>query len=241
MPNGDLTRLFQTVRPGGASKRLTGGAGPSSRSGHGDLLNFAIQKEVRLGETESPTPPAEREDELLEGCRAGDLEAFEKLYQTNGPRMKSIALNLLGNVGDAEDAVQEAFLKIFRGAKAFRGGAAFSTWTYRVLVNTCYDALRRRKSRPVAGPLGASGGEVAVAADPVADPPLRLALEKAVARLDPRHRAVFLLFSVEGFTHGEIARILGIPEGTSKTFLFEAKRKLQRWLGTLPRAAGVAS
>ena len=101
-----------------------GGAGPSSGSGHGDLLNFAIQKEVRLGETESPTPPSEREDELHEGCRAEDLEAFEKLYQTNGPRMKSIALNLLGNVGDAEDAVQEAFLKIFRGAKAFRGALA---------------------------------------------------------------------------------------------------------------------
>src|SRR6266496_4503652 len=74
MPNGDLTRSFQTVRPGGASKRLTGGAGPPSRSGHGDLLNFAVQKEVRLGETESPTPPAVREDELLEGCRAGDLD-----------------------------------------------------------------------------------------------------------------------------------------------------------------------
>jgi RNA polymerase sigma-70 factor (ECF subfamily) len=155
--------------------------------------------------------------------------------------MKSITLNLLGNVGDAEDAVQEAFLKIFRGAKTFRGGAAFSTWTYRILVNTCYDALRRRKSRPVAGPLDAAGAQVAVAADPVADHPLRLALEKAVARLNPRHRAVFFLFAVEGFTHGEIARILGIPEGTSKTFLFEAKKKLQRWLGARPEAARVAS
>jgi RNA polymerase sigma-70 factor (ECF subfamily) len=149
--------------------------------------------------------------------------------------MRSIAWNLLGNTGDAEDAVQEAFLKIYRGAKTFRGGAAFSTWTYRVLVNTCYDALRRRKSRPVAASLdadlAASGrGALSGAAPPGADHPLRLALEKAVARLHPRHRAVFLLFAVEGFTHGEIGRILGIPEGTSKTFLFEAKKKLQRWL-----------
>ncbi|HEX9303829.1 MAG TPA: RNA polymerase sigma factor [Thermoanaerobaculia bacterium] len=182
-----------------------------------------------------------REDELLEGCRAGDLEAFERLYRTNGPRMKSIALNLLGNVGDAEDALQETFLKIFRGAKTFRGGSAFSTWTYRVLVNTCYDSLRRRKSRPVAGPLDAAGAGVTAAADPVADHPLRLALEKSVARLDSRRRAVFLLFAVHGFTHGEIARILGIPEGTSKTLLFEAKKKLQRWLGARPPAEGVAS
>jgi RNA polymerase sigma-70 factor (ECF subfamily) len=152
----------------------------------------------------------------------------------HAPRMKSIAWNLLGNTGDAEDAVQEAFLKIYRGAKTFRGGAALSTWTYRVLVNTCYDALRRRRSRPVASSLDDAAG--APAAPPGANHPLRLTLEKAVARLKPRHRAVFLLFAVEGFTHGEIGRILGIPEGTSKTFLFEAKKKLQRRLG--PRVEG---
>ena len=162
----------------------------------------------------------------------------------HAPRMKSIAWNLLGDTGDAEDAVQETFLKIYRGAKTFRGGAAFSTWTYRVLVNTCYDALRRRRSRPAASALddAAGAGRGAPAAPPGTDHPLRLALEKAVTRLKPRHRAVFLLFAVEGFTHGEIGRILGIPEGTSKTFLFEAKKTLQRWLG--PQIAverGVAS
>ena len=162
----------------------------------------------------------------------------------HAPRMKSIAWNLLGNTDDAEDAVQEAFLKIYRGAKTFRGGAAFSTWTYRVLVNTCYDALRRRRSRPVASSLDEAGdaGRGVPAAPPGADYPLRLALEKAVAHLKPRHRAVFLLFAVEGFTHGEIGRILGIPEGTSKTFLFEAKKTLQRRLGPqIPVERGVAS
>jgi RNA polymerase sigma-70 factor (ECF subfamily) len=150
--------------------------------------------------------------------------------------MKSVALNLLGNVGDAEDAVQEAFLKIYRGAKTFRGGASFSTWIYRVTVNTCYDALRRRKSRPAGASLEAHDGREIFPASPGSDHSLRLALEKSVARLGPKHRAVFLLFAVEGFTHGEIARILGIPEGTSKTFLFDAKKKLQRWLGARPAA-----
>jgi RNA polymerase sigma-70 factor (ECF subfamily) len=187
-------------------------------------------------------PPRGTENELLEGCRAGDLDAFERLYEMHAPRMKSIAWNLLGNAGDAEDAVQEAFLKIYQGAKNFRGGAAFSTWAYRVLVNTCYDALRRRRSRPVAASLEADvGGRRTPAAPPGADHPLRLALEKAVARLNPRHRAVFLLFAVEGFTHGEIGRILGIPEGTSKTFLFEAKKKLQRWLKPQVSAERVAA
>jgi RNA polymerase sigma-70 factor, ECF subfamily len=175
------------------------------------------------------------EDELLEGCRAGDLRAFEALYERHAPRMKSIARNLLGNAADAEDAVQEAFLKIYRNAATFRGGAAFSTWIYRVVVNACYDALRRRKTRPAGPSLETEDGrELALPDRETSDHPLRLALEKSVARLAPKHRAVFLLFEVEGFTHGEIARILGIPEGTSKTFLFDAKKKLQRWLATRP-------
>lgn len=154
--------------------------------------------------------------------------------------MKSIALNLLGNVADAEDALQESFLKIYRGAKTFRGGAAFSTWIYRIVVNACYDALRRRKSRPAGAALETGDGRE-ILPPAIADHPLRLALEESVARLEHRHRTVFLLFEVEGFTHGEISRILGIPEGTSKTFLFHAKKKLQRWLAARPASARTVS
>jgi RNA polymerase sigma-70 factor (ECF subfamily) len=192
-----------------------------------------VEKEICLAEPDTPTPPGTVDSELLEGCRIGDLEAFERLYERHAPRMKSIALNLLGNAADAEDAVQESFLKIYRGAKTFRGGAAFSTWVYRVVVNTCYDLLRHRKARPSGTSLDADGREI-LPASPAADHPLRLALEKSVARLAPKHRAVFVLFAIEGFSHGEIGRILGIPEGTSKTFLFDAKKKLQRWLGARP-------
>lgn len=221
-----------------ASKAVKGEEpGPDPGRSADDLLNFAHEKEVCLGQPDTP-PPGGTEIELLEGYRAGDLAAFEKLYERHAPRMKSIALNLLGNVADAEDAVQEAFLKIYRGAKTFHGGAAFSTWAYRVVVNTCYDALRRRRTRPAGSPLETPDGREALPPSPGLDHPLRLALEKSVARLNPRHRAVFLLFEVEGFSHGEIARILGIPEGTSKTFLFDAKKKLQRWLAACPAPAG---
>lgn len=205
--------------------------------GH-DLLNFTAHKEVSLDEPEPPTPPG-TDEALLEGCRAGDLSAFEELYERHGARMKSIARNLLHDVGDAEDAVQEAFLKIYRGAKTFRGGAAFSTWAYRVLVNTCYDSLRRRGSRPTGPSLDAEDA-TPLAAPATADHPLRMALEKAVGRLKPKHRAVFLLFEVEGFSHLEISRILGIPEGTSKTFLFGAKKNLQRWLAPSTPSARMA-
>jgi hypothetical protein len=106
--NGVLTRLFQTVRPAGASKWLTGEPGRHPGPSTGDLLNGAEEKEVWLGETVSPTPPAEREDELREGCRAADPDAFERLYEMHAPRMKSIAWNLLGNAGDARSATAAA-------------------------------------------------------------------------------------------------------------------------------------
>ena len=91
----------------------------------------------------------DREAELLEGCRAGDTAAFERLYEAHGARMKSVAANLLGDLADAEDAVQETFLKVYRGAASFRGGSMLSTWIYRVLVNSCYDLLRKRSREPM--------------------------------------------------------------------------------------------
>jgi len=156
------------------------------------------------------------------------LSAFEELYRTHGGRMKSIAYNILGNVPDAEDAVQEAFLKVHRSFQDFRGDASLSTWLYRILVNACHDIGRQRKRRRED-----PGVDVEAADEPVSpatDHPLRVTLEKAVSRLAPRHRDVFLLFEVEGFKHREIAEILDIAEGTSKATLFEAKRELQLFI-----------
>src|SRR5687767_12537158 len=78
--------------------------------------------------------------QMAAACAAGDTTVFEQIYRSHGDRMKSIAYNHLGNMSDAEDAVQETFLKIHRAADTFAGDAAFSTWIYRILVNTCYDA-----------------------------------------------------------------------------------------------------
>lgn len=164
---------------------------------------------------------------LVEAARRGQASAFEQLFHTHGGRMKSVAMNLLGNTADAEDAVQEAFLKLYRSLPGFKGESLLSTWLYRILVNTCYDMGRRRRRRaepPAPEP------EQAPAPDPPApeaDLPLRLTLERAVAGLREPQRTVFLLYEVEGFKHREVAQILGIPEGTSKHALFMAKRNLQ--------------
>jgi RNA polymerase sigma-70 factor (ECF subfamily) len=203
-------------------------------------LVFPFEKEALLPESEGPGEQRDGETRLLEECRAGDVAAFERLYELHGARMKSIAANLLGSVTDAEDAVQDCFLKIYRGVASFRGDARFSTWIYRVLVNSCYDMLRRRLRRPVeVRPEEERSGDGVERSTPASDHPLRLSLEACVKDLDPRRRAAFLLFAVEGFTHREVGDILGVPEGTSKTLFFEAKRKLQRRLakkGVIARA-----
>src|SRR5262249_11594342 len=141
------------------------------------------------------------------------------------PRLKSVAYHMVGNRQDAEDAVQETFVKVYRAIAGFQGQSGIGTWLCRILINICYDVARRRQreadpeehaleQRP------APGGQL----------PLRIALRSALRRIHPRHRMVFLLFEVEGLRHSEIASILEIPEGTSKAWLFEAKKELKRLL-----------
>jgi len=168
------------------------------------------------------TASFDSEDELLAACRRLDVRAFEQLYQEHARRLKSIALHLCGNRQDAEDAVQETFLKVYRSIGGFAAEASIGTWLCRVLINVCYDHGRRRQREKQASE------EVACARG--THLPLRVELEEALARIHPRHRMVFLLFEVEGMRHGEIAAILEIPEGTSKAWLFEAKKELKRIL-----------
>jgi RNA polymerase sigma-70 factor, ECF subfamily len=153
------------------------------------------------------------------------LAEFEELYRTHGARLKSIAWHMVGNRQDAEDAVQEAFVKAYRGVHGFQGQAALGTWLCRILINVCHD-MRRRRGRE-AGPEEAALDERAA---PAGEPALKLALEAALRRIPAKQRMVFLMFEAEGMRHAEIAEALEIPEGTSKAWLFEAKKELKRML-----------
>jgi RNA polymerase sigma-70 factor (ECF subfamily) len=134
---------------------------------------------------------------------------------------KASRTNTAGNRQDAEDAVQETFLKAYRGIDGFAGASSIGTWLCRICINACYDLVRKRQlDAERAEPQGAPQSQLA----------LRAQLDQALGRIDPRRRMVFLLFAVEGMKHSEIAAILEIPEGTSKAWLFEAKRELQRVL-----------
>jgi len=174
---------------------------------------------------------AQSEDAALAAaCRSGDLRAYERLYAIHGARMKNLARNLLGNPVDAEDAVQETFLKVHRSIAGFRGQSSFVTWTYRILINTCYDARRSRlRKKEVANEDSEESPGIEPRA-PGAHPTLRMALERALAKLTQHQRDVFLLYEVEGFRHSEIAGMLEMTETASKNTLFQAKKSLRQML-----------
>ena len=174
---------------------------------------------------------AQSEDAALAaGCRSGDLRAYERLYAMHGVRMKNVARNVLGNPIDAEDAVQETFLKVQRGIGSFRGQSSFVTWTYRILINTCHDARRSRlRKKEVASDNSEETPRLEPRA-PSAHPTLRMALDRALERLTRHQRDVFLLYEVEGFRHAEIAGMLEMTETASKNTLFQAKKNLRQML-----------
>jgi len=193
-----------------------------------------------MGLASQPASMSPDESALISACQSGDLGAFERLYHLYGGRMKSIARNLLGSRTDAEDAVQDTFLKIQRSIHSFRGQSSLATWSFRILVNTCYDARRSRmRKKEVAQEESETGTLRPEPRAPAAHPSLRLALERALAQLTRHQREVFLLYEVEGFRHSEIATVLEISETASKNALFQAKKSLRQMLEA-PRGAAEA-
>jgi len=180
---------------------------------------------VRIGEDFPRTRPWRRP------ASAENLQGYDRLYRWQGTRMKNLARNLLGSQADAEDAVQETFLKIQRSISGFRGQSSFVTWTFRILVNTCHDLRRSRVRRKdqVNEDVDALPPRMELRA-PGAHPSLRMALERALGCLTAHQRDVFLLYEVEGFRHAEIAGMLEISETASKNTLFQAKKNLRTML-----------
>jgi RNA polymerase sigma-70 factor (ECF subfamily) len=171
--------------------------------------------------------------ELAERCQQGDAEAFEELYRQHSTRLYSLALRMTGSAEAAEDLLQEVFLQAHRKLRTFRGESSLGTWLYRLAMNLCLDHLRGRQARmgKVTDSLDDDGAAEPVSPAPAA--PLavnRIDLERAIGRLPEGCRAVFLLHDVEGFDHREVAKILGISEGTSKSQVHKARVKLRAML-----------
>lgn len=165
----------------------------------------------------------------MEACRQGDHAAMEQLYRQYSSRVFSAVFRIAG-YDDAEEIVQEVFIRVYRGIGKFRGESGLGTWIYRLAVNASLTHVTRRRRRtdrirsaahleemPDSPPIG--GGALD-----------RISLERALGELPPGYRAVLVLHDVEGLSHEEIAVIMGWHRGTSKSQLHKARARMRRLL-----------
>ncbi len=173
---------------------------------------------------------------LVERLKAGDERAFEELVEEYRERIYRVAWRILRDDEDAEDAAQEAFIKIYKNIGRFEGRSSLYTWIYRITVNIALNKLKRDKFRRMV-PLG---DMIRRDTRPGADPSrsamgseIARRIGEAVSTLPEKQRAVFTLKFYEELSHREIAEIVGCSEGTSKANYFHAVRKLRKLLGDL--------
>lgn len=179
------------------------------------------------------------EAEAIERAKQGDESAFEVLYHLHKRRVYSLCLRMVSNPTQAEDLAQEAFLQLFRKVGTFRGESAFSTWLHRMTVNVVLMHLRK-KGLPLVSldetiesdeetqkkDLGGDDLRLTGSLD-------RLQLQRAIDRLPPGYKTVFVLHDVQGFEHNEIAGLVGCSIGNSKSQLHKARLKLRDYLKSM--------
>jgi RNA polymerase sigma-70 factor (ECF subfamily) len=197
-----------------------------------------VPRAVPFAPAATPNPV---EADALARAQAGDHYAFAQLYSLHKRRIYSLCLRMVGNIAEAEDLTQEAFLQLHRKIGTFRGDSAFSTWLHRLAINVVLMHLRRKglslisldeamEPAPDEGPgrsFGSPDPTLAGAID-------RLALERAVASLPAGYRLIFVLHDIEGYEHNEIASMLDCSIGNSKSQLHKARLKLRDALRTDP-------
>jgi RNA polymerase sigma-70 factor (ECF subfamily) len=179
-------------------------------------------------------PPGRAEERaLVERCQQGDLAAFEELYRAHAGKLFSVACRMLGNPTDAEDLLQEIFLSAHRKLDGFRGESALGTWLYRLATNHCLDYLRSRAARTnqLTDVLDDEPALYEAAGRGLAEQTvMKMDLERAMARLPEGCRAAFVLHDIQGLEHREVAEVLGIAEGTSKSQVHKARLRLRAML-----------
>ena len=163
----------------------------------------------------------------------GDVGAFNDLMRAHEDRVFAICLRMLRDRDAALDATQETFITVFRKVDRFAGHSAFSTWLYRVAVNTCYDQARRAGRRSVEPLLEGIDPADASAQTALESAELRPELETALAALPAEFRSAVVLCDAQGLSLQTAAEILGVPVGTVKSRVFRGRRLLAEALGNL--------
>ncbi len=170
---------------------------------------------------------AQQEALIVERCRAGDLSAYRQIYERYEQPLLRTAFRMLGRRQEAEDAVQDTFLKLYRGIGGFRSGSNFSTYLFRILINACTD-MKRKRGSTVFEDMDAERIPSRTAAESGA------CLSQVVDRLPERMKECFVLNAVEEFTLQEVADMLKINIGSVKASVHRARKKLRTWLEAAP-------
>jgi RNA polymerase sigma-70 factor (ECF subfamily) len=172
------------------------------------------------------------DEDILRACRQGNPQAIESLVREHQGAVYRVCISILDDPSDAEDAAQETFIAAVRGLAGFRGGSTFRTWLFTIAVNVCRRQLRRRKrglalhsslrqTQPALAEASPDPEQTIIRAE-VTD-----ALRQAIAGLDEKHRLPVILRYFHELPVSEIARILGVNEGTLHSRLFNARERLR--------------
>jgi RNA polymerase sigma factor (sigma-70 family) len=167
------------------------------------------------------------ESDLIKGCIAGDRRLQEELYRRFSPKMYAVCLRYANNADDAQDLLQEGFIKVYRNLHRFRAEGSFEGWIRRVFVNTSIEHFRKKSTR-----LSMVTDKEENTIEDADITAIHKLAEKdiinIIQELSPGYRTVFNLYVVEGYSHKEIGELMGISEGTSKSQLARAKGVLQK-------------
>lgn len=190
----------------------------------------------------STTTPGLGSDPIAR-AQQGNSEAFAAIFNTHKTRVYSLCFRMTNNTAEAEDLAQEAFMQVFRKLATFRGDSAFSTWLYRITVNTVLMHFRRKSPQQVSldepcrnhENSGTIRREYGSKDGRLENSVSRVALTRAIGELPEGYRVIFLLHEIEGYQHREIAELLGCSVGTSKSQLHKAKLRIRCSLTCTPQ------
>ncbi len=185
---------------------------------------------------QSAVPTDEKELKLIQYAQKGDQQALETLLLKYEKKVYNVAYRFMGNEADAYDMAQESLIKIYKGVRTFRLEASFSSWVYRVTVNTCLDELRKRKKAPLSLDNTLESG-VVIEDRAGLTPEIhalniesREDIQKAISTLSADHRITVVLRDIQGLTYEEIAETLSISIGTVKSRLNRGRQRLKEIL-----------
>jgi len=165
-------------------------------------------------------------EELLGRCRAGERKAQELLYNQLASKMLGVCMRYTNNRTEAEDMLQNGFIKVFKNINDYRGEGAFEGWVRRIMVHTSIEYYRKHYRIIQPMDIANAGIEPAVEATAITNLDVK-DLMNVIQQLTPGYRMVFNLYAIEGYSHKEVAAMMGITEGTSKSQLSRARTILK--------------